>query len=284
MRMRLALILPVTLVLAAIPGHAKVPGIEGDNPVLSSRWNVQLGGFAVDLDTSIAATFEARLGTLVNLEQFLGLPTSEQTWRIDGFYRIKPKHTLEFEWLTIRRSASNMIQENFEFEDVQFAADATINSNIDMDNFRIMYKYSFVNNGTVNAGFEAGLSTFTLSGDISGQANVRDSSGQYTGMTSFDESSTTILAPVPAFGMFIDFAVRRWLILRLEASFLDLETGSIEGRFQDTRGTLDFYFSKHVGIGLGFNTVALEFQDSGTDPFNIDYSYGGVLLYLGISY
>ena len=128
-----------------------------------------------------------------------------------------------------------------------------------------------------------GLSFFELSGDLSGDVVVYDSMGMQTG-TEFASAGKNFLAPVPSYGMFIDYAMAKWAILRMRASSLRLNVSNIEGRFLDSRLTVDFYFTKHVAIGVGVNNTTLEYMDNGTNPIRIDYRYGGLVTYLGLSF
>ena len=90
--------------------------------------------------------------------------------------------------------------------------------------------------------------------------------------------------PVPAFGMFISYAIKPKLIFKGDAEFFNLETGDFEGRLVDTKFTLDYFFSQHVGVGGGISTTDLRFNDVGDDPFGVNYRYTGLLVYLSLAF
>lgn len=271
------------LVLMSVPVSAQLPGQEEDYPVIASRWGLELGGTAVDLETHAALGFGSITGTFVNLEELLGLDTSQQTFRLDGFYRIKPRHTLDFGYLSLNRTATKDLQEQFSFGGREFELGAALTSTFDMDLLRVLYEYSFINNGRVNAGLAAGLSTFFIKGQVTGEALLRDDLGNEIG-TQVTTERTSLLAPVPSFGMFVEYGVTKWAILRLRASSLNLQIGDIEGRFVDVRATMDFYFTDHVAIGVGLTNTDLRYTDAGDDPVQVDYRYEGVSAHLGLSF
>lgn len=271
------------LVSIGVPVSAQLPGQEEDYPVIASRWGLELGGTAVDLQTSAAVGFGSSAGTFINLEELLGLDTSQQTFRLDGFYRIKPRHTLDFGYLSLNRTATKDLQEQFSFGGREFELGAALTSTFDMDLLRVLYEYSFINNGRVNAGLAAGLSTFLIKGQVTGEAILRDDHGNEIG-TGFTTERTSLLAPVPSFGMFVEYGVTKWAILRLRAGSLNLHVGDIKGRFVDVRATMDFYFTDHVAIGVGLHNTDLRYTDVGEDPVQVDYRYEGVSAHLGLSF
>ena len=88
-----------------------------------------------------------------------------------------------------------------------------------------------------------------------------------------------LLVPLPTVGMFITFAIKPRLILRARADFLNLQVSGLEGTLLDTRVLLEWYFSRHVGFGVGSNTTEIEIRDLGDEPFVVDYRQTGLLGY-----
>ena len=263
--------------------HGAMPGMKEDNPVVASRWNVDLGGYVVDLDTNAAVGIGGIVGTLLNLEEILGLDTDQTIVRLDGFYRFRPKHTLAFEFLSIDRSSVLVLNEDFVYRDVSFTASGRVDATFNMDMFKLVYEYSFINDGKVNAGVSAGVSFFRFEGFISGQGFIIDELGNQFDFGTHS-AREEIFAPVPAFGIFVDYAIKRWLILHVSAEFFDLNVTDLDLRFQDSRATLDFWFTRHVGFGFGLNGTDLRVRDTGDGPFRIDYRFEGVVFYVGVAF
>jgi hypothetical protein len=261
---------------------ARLPELEYDRPVVASRWGLSMGGFVVDLDTSAAVGVHGILGGILNLEEILGLDATQSLARMDGFYRFKPRHAIDVTWLSIARSSTTELGNRIDFDEVSF--EGFVESRIDMDLFKVTYKWSFLNNGKVNTGLIVGLSTYRLGADLRGEGRVLDIDGNPIDMTDFHETGIQVIAPVPTLGVFSDFAPKPWFVLRLSGELLDLSIGDIEGRFLDIRATMDFYFTRNVGIGIGLNQTSLEYQNRGDNPLRVNYEYGGILFYLSLAF
>jgi len=52
----------------------------------------------------------------------------------------------------------------------------------------------------------------------------------------------------------------------------------------DTRILIEWYFSRHVGFGLGTNTMEIQIRDAGSDPFSVDYRQKGLLGYFTFAF
>jgi hypothetical protein len=67
----------------------------------------------------------------------------------------------------------------------------------------------------------------------------------------------------------------------LRGSFLDLDVGDYLGHVINSEVTLDGFFSKHVGIGIGTNTGDIQFESTGGDTNDrVAYRQSGFTGYL----
>jgi hypothetical protein len=276
----LALITLATI--GAIPTAADpLPGQEQESRILSDRLNVTLGGYQPDFSTNIAAGFGGVLGAFIDVEQTLGLQEDLGVFATTGFYRFRPKHGIDWGYNVLNRDGVRTIDETIKFGDppMEFRVGAEVATTFNSTLFAVNYRYSFINNGKVDAGVSAGLFTYTYDLELTGEASVQGDPGMSTTLESAD---ARVLAPLPAFGIFVNYAVRKNLIFRAEVRALNIEISDFIGKFSDVRFTLDWYFYKHLGIGIGSSRTSIDFQDKGSDPFLVEYSYGGFMGYLSI--
>ena len=84
--------------------------------------------------------------------------------------------------------------------------------------------------------------------------------------------------------MFVTYAIKPKLILLLKTDFLRLEVGDLEGNVLDTRVLIEWYFSRHFGLGVGSNATEIEIRDVGDDPFSVDYRQSGFLGYVTLAF
>jgi hypothetical protein len=242
--------------------------------VITDQWLLNVGGYLVELDTEAQVGRGAALGTLLDLEDTLDYDPTRSVGRIDSLVRFKPKHALELGLLAIDREASGTFDDVIQFRNRSF--DAGFESEFDMRLFKAGYRYSFDHDDRIDAGLTVGLSTFRFSLSIAGE--ISDPNG--TTVLGRDKEEATVLAPVPYFGIFLDYAFTPRWVTRASPQFFNIESGDIEGRYLDFRWTLDFYFSKHVGIGAGYEATDLRFENSNDHSTHVQYRYSGVLAYL----
>ena len=242
--------------------------------VISDRWGFYVGGYVADFTTDAAVGSGNVLGAVIRVEDDLGLGTDDQTFRAEGFYRFNPRHGLDFGVWSLSRNGLQTIDKEIEFEGKVFGVGARIDTEWDTSWFRLAYKYSMVNTRRAEAGITAGFSTYQFSIDLAGEVNLTDPNGVVTG-TEFDSLTEEIFAPVPTFGFFLTYAMRPRLLFKLKADLMDLSLGDLEGNLIDTIVGVEWYFSRHVGIGLVNNSTNIEVKDTSDNPWAIDYKQQG---------
>jgi hypothetical protein len=271
-------------VLGAAPALADpLPGQDQESRVLSDRLNISLGYFEPNFSTTVAAGFGGVLGAFINVERQLQMNESLGVFRLDGFYRFNARHAIDWTYSTLNRDGITVIDESIEFGDPpqEFRVGAVVASKFNTTLFATNFKFSFINNGKVDAGVSAGLFTYEYDLQLAGKAAVLDPPGE---PVSDQLADTRLLAPLPAFGMFVDYAIRKNLVFRGNVRALNIEFGDFTGKFLDTKFTLDWYFYKHLGIGIGAARTSIDFRDDGDDPFRVTYEYGGFMAYLAIAF
>jgi len=288
MTIRTALALAGVVALAATATFPVLADDETDSRpparILSDRWGIGVGGILADFDTSAVVSAGTVVGGVIRLESDLGLEDDKSTFRIDGFYRFNPRHSLVGSYFGLSRDGSSILDARIEFMDedgetVVFDVGADVETEFGTRNFKVTYRYSFVNDGRTEAGFTAGFSTYKFDLKIAGDATVDDGTGGEDIV--FDEASQDILAPVPGIGLFVTYAFRPNLVLRMYAEFVDLQISGYSGRVVDTAVTLDYFVSRHVGIGIGTNVVDIDVSRSGDLPFNVRYKQSSATWYVG---
>ena len=270
-----------TSVGAQIPGQPISDARFVDTPLLTDRFSLSMGGFLMSFDSSAAAGVGSGLGGLIDIEELLGIDPNQNVFRLDGLYRFDHHNSVAFGYWGVRRSAEGAFSATVDFLDLEFVGDYSSESTIRC--YQLTYRRSLVNNGRIDAGLTFGIGTFAIGLEIEGEVEVigdDPDNPAIEGATAIED----IIAPVPAVGLFIDYALGpRWL-LRAHAAVLDLDVSDYSGRFIETRLTMDFYFSRHFGVGGGISNTDLKVSYDGEDPFLFDYNYSGFLVYLSTSF
>lgn len=235
---------------------------------LGDRFSISLGAFITDRDTD-ARLDSAGLGTGtdIDFESDLGLESSESIARLDGYYRFNKKHRVNFSVFDLSRDSSATLAGDIQFGETIFAVDSIINLEFDITIVKLAYTYSFFQRDNSYVGVTVGAYIADVNIGLAEQNLGQNEIGEIT-------------APLPVLGLRgeYDFA-DRW---RLSASgeFFAVEFDNVDGALVDLYLGIDYRFTEHVAIGLGYNAVNLDVDATKNDfSGKLDWEYGGVLLF-----
>jgi len=251
-----------------------------DSRVLSDPWYVTVGGYFAELSTDAAVGTGTVVGTVVRAEDQLGLDDQQSTFRLVAERRFGQRHAVGFEYFKIGRSGETELSDSIEFEGNLYEIGASLRSEFDTELYQLTYKYSFVNDGRTEAGIQAGLSTWSLSASLEGEATVDDGMGNLT--TEFARAGEDVIVPIPSVGLFVRHAFGERAVFNASARFLRATIGDVEGRVVDTSVGLDYFFTRHFGVGLGVNGTDLRYDDSGENPVLFEYRQSGAFVHVGM--
>jgi len=253
-----------------------------NTPVLTDRFSLGIGGYLIDLNTVASAGVGSGIGSVIILEELLGLEPNQTLFRVDGLYRFSPRHSLSFGFFDLHRSSGGEFDEPVDFLGARFVGD--FESRFNMLVLGAVYRYSFINDGRVEAGITAGVTAFDFGIGIRGEVTVIPDNPDDSPREEQGSEEHDVLAPVPAVGMFINYAFTPKLVFRAGAQFLTLDVAEWEGWFIDTHITVEYFFSEHVGVGGGFSGTDIRVVYNGEDPFRFEYRYNGILGFLALSF
>ena len=266
------------LLLVCTVGPVVADQQSQESRILSDKWYFSAGTSLTSFSTEASIGFGTVLGSFIRIEDDLNLEDDQTSFRFNGIYAFNPKHSIDFTVTDYSRDGEIEIDEEIvigeDGDETVFAVGALVATEFDSRNFKVFYKYSFVNTGRSQAGIGAGLSFFDYKFGFEGVASVNDETAEFTRV---DES---IVAPIPSFLMFIHHAIKPKLIFRMTAGFFDLDVDDFKGRLIETRFTLDYFITKRFAVGGGAEGSTIDFKDSGEDPLTIEVSTRGLIFYV----
>jgi len=246
---------------------------------LNERFRVGTGALIADFRTDAAFGVAGLLGTLVRIEDDLGLDDDDKTFGIEGRYRFNERHAIGFAGYSLSRTGFSTIDEEIEFNGRIFAVGADVSSEFDNALYRLDWRYTPIQTNRANAGFIVGLSTYDFRVGLEGEATFDDGSGGGS-QTTFTRVEEDVLAPIPTLGMIINYGITPSLMFRAKAEWLNLDIGDLEGKVIGTSLGVEWNFHRHVGVGFSANSFQVELRDTGDNPFLVDYEQNGFLLYV----
>jgi hypothetical protein len=238
------------------------------NALDGDRFSFSLGMFFTDRDTQTQLDGTTANGTPTDLENDLGLDSSDNVFRVDGYYRFNDKHRFDFSIFDLSRSGSKQIERDIQWGDTLYAIDTDIVADFDLTIYKAAYTYSFMQkeDGYLGAtiGVYAADTKVSLSEQNLGQAEIGD-----------------ITAPLPVIGLRGEYELTDKWSFRASGEFFFIEYNDIDGSLVDLYAGVDYAVRDSMSIGLGINSVDLD-VDASKSRFqgSLDWQYTGGLLFL----
>jgi hypothetical protein len=249
-------------------------------------WNrvyVDLGYYIASLDSAFRlGSGTLGLGVDLDVENLLGLDTSDSAFRIDAGWRFteNKRHKLEFSWFAFHRDGTKFLDQSVEIPDGEegktILGPGNFDSKFDFDIIKLKYEYSFVLDDRIDLNVGAGLYVMPIEFGFTG---VVDGVGQ----TSIVEDIT---APLPVFGLGVDFAITPKWFIRQQFDGFYLEIKDFKGGIIYSSLALEYLPWKHFGFGLGGDYMHVQVEAEGEDYPGVDFvgsvafNYFGARLYL----
>jgi hypothetical protein len=262
MKFHTAIIVISSLALSLAAGTRVLADDRYDDYQATERFKLRIGGFLIDrFDTT--ARFDSTqypIGTLIDLEEDFNVDPSETVLRIDGFYRFNNRHRLDWTYYRSRRSGSAVAEEEYVIGDPDdpeggfiIPKDARVTTQWNYDLLKIGYAYSFLNKRRYEMFIGAGLNIRNLDVEIDYEVTI----------TTFGDSDSLdgeglIPLPTAVIGGRWNFTDKWQGIFKYELFMLEM--GDYKGNQQDFQLLFEHSTFKHVGFGLGINTVDINIR------------------------
>lgn len=261
---RIALFSFVAIVLAAASLYAQP----------QNDFAISVGWFPTNFSSSARLSPSQGQGTTVDLED-LGFNTNVQNVRLEGFWRFKPRHRVEFAYTSWRRSAETTVDRSFQWGDGLFGVGAHVKGANNAQFIKLAYAYSLMRTDSTDIALSAGFDTLWNKTTIEGNATM---SGPNGGTVSADyKGRKDYIAPAPVFGVNANYLATPKTLLRGTAEYFQVNNvQDTDFKILDLRGSVDYLFSPSYSVGVGYTYVAYKV---GRPRFGGEYDFSGPLLY-----
>lgn len=282
--------LVLVLILAAGAAATQAAGEEDDDGwkrlgEINQRLTFKIGGFSKDLETEVQIGTGNIVGAIIRAEDLLGLDENSTDAFISGRYQFSRRHSLDFGYQTWRRTGLRVLDESLQVGDKEYQVGALLETELRNDFFLVSYRYSLYNTEKIEAGVSFGLSTVNILFAAKGVAAYIPP-GSDVEVVEVAEEDGDLIAPVPAFGFRLEYAIRKNVFLSLRADFLDIGVDKWKGQVFGVNGAVEWFPWKNVGIGAGRAVMDMSYEQSYEDGGGIRYNlyYGGWMLYLALAF
>jgi hypothetical protein len=272
---RIKIILVIFFLPVILCPAANALGEAGGMPW--ERFSISLGG------SNLLTSSNVRIGTNVlgggidvDVEEALNVDATQSSYKLGALYRIgeSRRHRVSLSYFDLNRSGSVIIEEEIEIGDppVVLPIGARVKTSYDLGILKTDYGYSFFMDERFNLSVSGGLFVVPIKLAVENQG---------TG----EASKTDITAPLPVFGVGLDFAISpKWFIKQnLELFFLEL--GDFKGGILDTSLEVEWRAWENWGFAASIESLrlAVKSQSESEDIPGIDFIGDIKLSYIGMA-
>lgn len=233
--------------------------------------SISLGGFAASLSTD-ARIGGPGVGVEIDLEEALGLKSSETVFRVDAAYRFgsSRRHRLDFTWFDLSRDATRDLTRDINIDGTIYPVGTTVDSEFDLAFYNLRYSYSFLQDDRVDFAGSMGLHVTEI--------------GLAVRAPGIGTAGDAVTAPLPLVGVRLDVALTEKWTMRSSVELMYLEVPDFKGQISDVLLAAEYRSWKNFAIGAGFNAVRMSLEvddDSSGVNFqgDVNSDFVGLLLY-----
>lgn len=256
LRPRTLLTVMMLLLLAPLPGW----GEEAVTEEVPNRFMIRGGyGFVFNADTIFRFNGASGVGSTVDFARTLGGERSDSYWRIDSQYRFNDRHSLGFSYYDVTRTGNRGLNENITIGDTTFAAGSTLQSELDIKMYRLIYNYSFYRSDKVELGLSGGLYFANIKASFAGNLVCSGGPSCAGGTTLASRAeSENLTVPLPNFGALVNYNITPRLQAQVRFDWFYFETDSFKGSMNEFYAGLEYRLLKNFGVGGAFDRLAID--------------------------
>jgi hypothetical protein len=263
----------LSLTLLAVSGLAHAVDADA-NPMFSNRVILGAGAFWAETDAIIGAEdLDSPLNAEINFNQ-LGLDSAEATPMFYALLRLGNRWRIELDYTNIEKEGSGRIN-SVDVGGISVPITADVTSMLNTQFITTRLGFSFVRNETLELGVSAGISAASIEAAVSGSV-----AGIGSGAGDLDED-----VPLPSLGVYGTLAITDKLSIGGRAGLFSIELGDDSGDLQDFFASIDYFFTKNIGIGAGYKHIDIDVkikEDSYFQLYNIRQS--GPVAYVSVGF
>ena len=265
--------LPTAAVLLA----AVAPAVQADpgNP-LNDRFNFQLGGFLLSTETTLRVDGEFSRGTEIDSERDLGLNDSDR-FRFDGYWRIAPKHKIRVMYFETNNEANKTLDRELVVNDKVYPVNLDVHAGTKTQVTELAYEYTFMKRDTYDLSGSLGIHNLKFETFLNGELNGQP----LPNLSNTSEAN----GPLPVLGVHGVWRFNDQFYIDAMIQYFQISIDELDGSVTDYTASAVWQFSKHVGVGAGWNNFVTKVDVDG-DNFNgmLRWRYGGARIFVTASF
>ncbi len=287
-----------TLVLAstlmAIPALAEPVSVGGTSAYvegtsaggyINDKYQFSFGTYVVG--SNLKSTFDGTAvgsGDRVDFARTFDMNKDFTRFRLDGLWRITPKHHLRFVYFQNNITRTKTLEKDLAWGDYTFQANAEVSAETKFGVYELSYEYAFIRKPTLEVAAGAGIHMTNMSIKLSGNATFTDADGTVH-PADLSTSNSNLPAPFPVIGARATWAVTPNIFIEPEVQWFAFKYDAYNGNWWDARLAAKWMFTRHWGVGLGYDAFHVNVTvDKASFNGNVTLGYSGGQVMLVGSY
>jgi hypothetical protein len=245
------------------------------------RFYFNVGGVFLGHDTIDQLNArDAPLGTVIDWEDVFGLPERTTDLRVEGHFKLAPRHRFRFSWYNTRRSGEALILEGgLQWGEITIPEDVIVTSSWNTRLIRGDYRYSIILSDRVDVGLALGVYLLRVESRIDINAvNLKD--------------EASVSAPLPVVGIDIEWDFADNFVFRGGYQLLGVKVGDttkVDGSWSEIRARVEWMPTRNFGLGIGYLGGRVDVNVDFTEntilrSWDMTYNTGGLNAYALVSF
>jgi hypothetical protein len=264
----------VSLIWAALPA-AQAEQVN----LIEQTGYVSLGTFLNNSEMKIRVDAEGDQGSVVDWNRTFG-DKDVNRFRLDGVWRINPRHHVRMMYTDYSRDNSQTIDQDIEWQGDTIPASATARSHLGFTIIEAAYEYGFMHSDTLELVGSAGLHYTQLEASLKATVDLGGGGG-----TAELGGPASVNAPLPVVGGRALWRMGGNFYLDAQAQYFALSFDGFDGSISSYRAAAIWQPSRYVGIGAGFDTFNINVDlDKNNLTGKMDWTYSGPQVFFNVSF
>jgi hypothetical protein len=275
----------MTLVAGILFAGPLVAGAEELASDLPNRFMIRGAyGYVFQADTTFSFNGAHIVGGTVDFDETLGGDREDDFWRIDASFHLTPRHAFVFSYYDVSRTGERTLDRDIVINGTTFAANARVDSELDIDLYRFYYNYSLYLSEKVDLALSVGLYVgdikFKISGDLTCSGGTTCGPGSTLGASSTDEHITI---PLPSLGFQVNYNFLPRLQAQLRFDWFHLQVADAKGFMTEVYVGAEYRIFKHFALGAAYDFLYISAGvDSNDKGWEITNSWNTVFAYAAL--
>lgn len=266
--------------LLGAAGPTSAQSADPAQALLDSEFVGSVGVFIVTDSLKASLNGQSTQNPEVDFDNTFGKAKDATRWRVDGLWRITPKHHLRFMYFNNSSTRTKTLGEDIRWGDYTFLSGAEVSAQWKQQTAALAYEYAFLHEPSYEVSASIGVHYSKTTLGLSGAANITNPDGSISS-ASFATKNNSVPVPLPVVGVQGGWVVGPHWYLAAGGQFFKMNQHQYDGHWSDLRASATWMYSRNFGVGLGVDSFTNNVKVSRTGfDGRLRTGYSGLQLFM----